>query len=85
MPTRMHFPGRVEQRRKEAQERQKIYDALNVEERLALVEERPGRSRREQTRLIISLAKTDPVAEAVVESTQQDHEAPHARKRKRAS
>ncbi len=38
-------------RRKAAAERQKVYDSLTVEEKLARLDQRPGESKRERARL----------------------------------
>jgi hypothetical protein len=43
---------RQEEKRERALERQMAYDALSVEEKLALIASRPGESKREKERLV---------------------------------
>lgn len=45
---RMNFPGRKEARQKAAAERQKAYDALSDDEKIAKVRERCGHSRSDE-------------------------------------
>ena len=47
---RMNRPHRKEKRRKEAEERQKVYDS-NVE-KMALINSRPGKSQKERDRIL---------------------------------
>ena len=46
-----NFTGRKEQRRREADERVEARKGRTVEEQLALIEERPGESRKEKEKL----------------------------------
>jgi len=41
-----------EQKKKEAEERQKGYDSLSLKEKLALLKSRPGESKREKEKLL---------------------------------
>ena len=47
---RMNRPHRKEKRRKEAEERQKVYDS--TVDKIALIDSRPGESRKERDRIL---------------------------------
>ncbi len=47
---RMNRPHRKEKRRKEAEERQKVYDS--TVDKIALINSRPGESRKERDRIL---------------------------------
>ena len=47
---RMNRPHRKEKRRKEAEERQKVYDSTI--DKIALIDSRPGESRKERDRIL---------------------------------
>ena len=46
-----YYRARKEQKRREAIERQKKYDALSIDEKIALAKSRPGNSAKELARL----------------------------------
>jgi hypothetical protein len=47
----MKRQARLTQKNEQAQERQEVYDALNVEEKMALLDSRPGESKKERKKL----------------------------------
>ena len=46
-----NFPGRKAKRKKEAEERQKKWNALTIPEKLLLLTKRPGKSKKEREAL----------------------------------
>lgn len=82
---RMMFPGRRDKRRSELAERDAIRQALTLEQRLALCDDRPGESRRERARLRAQIAVRETVTSQVEtkkDPPKQDKKALKSKKRK---
>lgn len=77
-----NFPGRREQRHKEALERDAYRATLTLEQKVALCESRPGESRRELKRLMNPKVVAAAVAETVVEEARAKKRAPDRRDKK---
>jgi hypothetical protein len=60
MAGRANFPGNVERKQKEAQERQAAYSKLSNEEKLARLDRANLRAERERARIAYRIANTSP-------------------------